>query len=314
MTSKKKVLLVGATGMLGSKIASALAQKEGIELRAMVRSRKVNDDKKQQQLHMLESLGANLVEGDLNDRASLERVCTGIDTVVSAVSGWEDVVVTGQINLLEAAKRVGVSHFIPSDYSYDYSKLHLGDNYLSDFRIRVAQAVKESGLNYTFIMNGVFPEVFLTPFFQVFDFKTGTAEYWGDGNTKFDVTTTDDTAKYTAEAVVDPRAVNTDFQVAGDVVTMKEVIAAYEEITSSKMTAHSKGSVDDLKVWIEETKAKDSNPFAVIPAQYQWGMLSGKVKLQNLVNFRYPHIKPKSVKEYLAESDHKGFELSFARS
>jgi uncharacterized protein YbjT (DUF2867 family) len=80
---------------LGSKIASALATKEGIELRALVRSRKVNDDKKQQQLHMLESLGANLVEGDLNDRESLERACTGVGTVVSAVSGWEDVVVTG---------------------------------------------------------------------------------------------------------------------------------------------------------------------------------------------------------------------------
>jgi uncharacterized protein YbjT (DUF2867 family) len=222
MTNKKTVLLAGATGMLGSKIALTLAKKEEIDLRTLVRNRLVSDQKKQQHLNNLENLGIKLIEGDLNDKSSLERACTGIDTVVSAVSGWEDVVVTGQLNLLEAAKNVGVSHFIPSDYSYDYFQIQLGDNYLSDFRIKVGQAVKESGLNYTFIMNGIFAEVLLSPFFHVFNLEAGTAEYWGDGNTKFDVTTIDDTAAYTAEAVVDPCAVNTSFQVAGDVLTIKE--------------------------------------------------------------------------------------------
>ena len=300
--------------MLGSKIASALAKKQDIELRVLVRSRKVNNDKKQQQLDILESLGAKLVEGDLNDRLSLEKACTGVDTIVSAVSGWDDVVVTGQLNLLQAAKKVGVSHFMPSDYSYDYFKIQLGDNYLSDFRIKVAQAVKESGLDYTFIMNGIFTEVFLSPFFHVFDFEAGTAEYWGDGDTKFDVTTIDDTAKYTAEAVVDPRAVNTSFQVAGDQVSMKEAIAAYEEVKGNKLNQVCKGSVDDLKVWIEKMKAEAVNPLTIIPAQYQWGMVSGKVKLKNLVSDRYPFIKPKSLKEYIAESNSQTFELVLTQS
>ncbi|MBO3459406.1 aromatic alcohol reductase [Aetokthonos hydrillicola Thurmond2011] len=314
MIFQKTVLLAGATGLLGSKIASALAKKENLQVRALVRNLKINDNKKKQQIDRLESLNIKLVEADLNDPTSLEKACVGVNTIVSALSGWEDVVVTGQINLLNAAKRVGVSHFIPSDYTYDYSNLQLGDNYLSDFRIKVAQAVRESGVNYTFIMNGIFAEVLLSPFFEVFDFKTNTAQYWGNGDTKFDVTTIDDTALYTAEAVVDPRAVNTNFQVAGDVVTMKEAIAAGEEVRRQKLTVRSKGSVDDLKVLIEDMKAKGANPFTVIPAQYQWGMVSGKVKLQNLVNNRYPHIKPKSLREYLAESEQESFELSFARS
>jgi nucleoside-diphosphate-sugar epimerase len=314
MIFQKTVLLAGATGLLGSKIAAVLAKKENIQLRALVRSQKVNDEKKQLQLRTLESLGFELVEGDINDRASLERVCTGVNTIVSALSGWEDVVVTGQINLLNAAKRTGVSHFIPSDYTYDYSKLQMGDNYLSDFRIRVAQVIRESGINYTFIMNGIFAEVLFSSFFQVFDFKSNTAEYWGNGDTKFDVTTIEDTAKYTAEAVVDPRAINTNFQVAGDEVTIKEAIATCEKIRGKKLTARSKGSVDDLKAWIEEMKANNTNPFILIPAQYQWGMVSGKVKLHNLVNDRYPHIKPKSIREYLTESEQESFELTFARS
>lgn len=309
MTSKKTVLLAGATGMLGSKIALALVQKEEVDLRVLVRSRKVNDHKKQQKLDLLASLGVELFEGDLNDIVSLERVCTGVDTVVSAVSGWEDVVVTGQLNLLEAAKKAGVSHFIPSDYSYDYFQIQLGDNYLSDFRIKVGQAVKESGLNYTFMMNGIFAEVFLSPFFHVFDFETGTAEYWGNRNTQFDVTTIDDTAKYTAEAVVDPRAINTSFQVAGDVVTMQEAIAAYEEVKGRKLKQVCKGSVDDLKIWIEQMKADAVHPLTIIPAQYQWAMMTGKTKLRNIISDRYPHIQPKSLKQFIAESNSPTFEL-----
>ncbi|MBH8574399.1 NmrA family NAD(P)-binding protein [Nostocaceae cyanobacterium CENA369] len=313
MTSKKTVLLAGATGMLGSKIALALASKESIDLRIMVRSRKVNNEKKQQQINILEGLGV-IVEGDLNDQESLEKACTGVDTVVSAVSGWEDVVVTGQLNLLAAAKKLGVSHFIPSDYTYNYFNIQLGDNYLSDFRIRVAQAVKESGLDYTFIMNGIFAEVFVSPFFNVFNFETGTAQYWGDGETQFDVTTIEDTAKYTAEAVVDPRAINTSFQVVGDVISMKEAVAAYEEVKGKKLTQTSKGSAEDLKAWIEQLKAENASPFSIIPAQYQWGMVTGKVKLENIVSDRYPHIKPKSLKDFFADSNTQTFELVLNQS
>lgn len=296
------VLLVGSTGHMGSRIASALVKKD-IELRAMVRSRKPEDDKKLQRLQWLESLGADLVEGDVNDSASLERACTGVNTVLSALSGFqsrEDVVVAGQLNLLNAAKKTGVSRFIPADYSSDYFQVQLGENYVWDQRLKVAQAVKESGLDYTFIMNGAFMESFFSPFFQIFNLEAGTVEYWGDGDTKFDLTTTDDVAKYTAEAVVDPLAINTAFQVAGDVMTMKEVIAAYEEVKGRKLTARSKGSLDDLKVWIEETKARIPVPWVVVPAQCQLGMALGKGKLHNLVNDRYPHIKPTSVKEYVA--------------
>lgn len=300
MTARKTVLLVGGTGNLGRKVAAALASKEGVELRILVRNRRGKDQQKQQQLQQLEALGAALVEGDLNDKTNLEQACAGVDTVVSTLNGWEDVVVTGQLNLLDAAKQAGVLHFMPSDFSVDYSKLQLGEHYLLDHRIKVAQAVKASGLNYTVVMNGAFMEIFFSPFFQVFDLERGTVEYWGDGDTKLDLTTVDDTAKYTAEAVIDPRAVNTTFQVAGDVITLKEAIAAYEEITGRSLILHRKGSLADLQAWIEQTKATNPDPWAVIPAMYQLPMEQGRVKLQHLVNERYPHIKPTSVRKYLA--------------
>lgn len=306
MTSKMTVLIVGSTGHMGSRIAWALAEKKDVKIRALVRNRQTEDVKKQQTIQRLEGLGAEIVEGDVFDIPSLERACTGVDTVLSAISGFQsrgDVIVTGQLNLLNAAKQAGVTRFIPADYSADYFQMQLGDNLVWDQRLTVGQAVKESGLNYTFIMNGGFTESFFAPFFQIFNFEAGTVEYWGDGDTKFDLTTTDDTAKYTAEAVVDPRTINTSFQVAGDVMTMKEAIAAYEEVKGKKLTVHCKGSLDDLKTWIENTKARVRVPWAVVPAQCQLGMALGKGKLHNIVNDRYPHIKPTSVREYLATTN-----------
>lgn len=303
MTSKTTVLIVGSNGHMGSRIATYLAHKEGVKLRAMVRDHKPEEAKKQQVIQKLESLGAEIVEGDVHDIPSLERACTEVDTVLSALSSFQsrgDVIVTGQLNLLNAAKKAGVSRFIPADYSSDYFQFQPGENLIWDQRLKVAQAVKESGLDYTFIMNGAFMESFFSPFFGIFDFEAGKAEYWGDGETKFDLTTTEDTAKYTAEAVVDPRAVNTAFQVAGDVLTIKEAIAAYEQAKGSKLAARSKGSLDDLRAWIEQTKARTGVPWAVVPAQCQLALELGKGKLHNIVNDRYPDIKPTSLKEYFA--------------
>lgn len=72
MTSKQTVLMVGATGTMGSKIAAVLAQKENIALRALVRSKTAQDDQKRQQLAQLEQLGVELVEGSLEDKSSLD--------------------------------------------------------------------------------------------------------------------------------------------------------------------------------------------------------------------------------------------------
>ncbi len=302
MANHQTVLLAGATGNMGSKIAAALAKKKEVKLRALVRNKTGRDEKQQQQLDQLQALGIELVQGDLHDDASLERACAGVDTVLSAVNanGNPEIELTGQLNLLNAAKKAGVSRFMPSDYSADYTKLQLGEHHNYDFRIKVAQAVKESGLNYTFIMCGAFMEVFFAPFFGAFDFEKGTVEFWGEGGTKIDLTTMNDTAKYVAEAVVDPKAINTIFQFAGDVVTMKEVVAIYEEIRGQRLTLQHQGSLEDLKARIEELKVSDSNPWAYIRLQYVWLLESGKGKLEHLINDRYPHIKPVTVREFFS--------------
>ncbi|MDF5732002.1 MAG: NmrA family NAD(P)-binding protein [Rhizonema sp. PD38] len=300
--TKPTVLLTGVTGMFGFKVAMAIASKGAMSVRALVRADNLTDSKKAQTLDSLKAQGIKFVEGDLLNPASLPNACEGIDAIVSAVSGDDNIVVTGQINLIEAAQTKGVKRMIHSDFSFDYRKLDWGDNYNSDMRKKVFHALEESSIAYTLILNGCFTEILFSPFLNVFDFKAGQFNYWGDGETLIDFTTTDDTAKYIAEAIADPEMENAALEVAGDVLSMKQLKATYSETTGKTLIENHLGSVTDLQAWIANAKTTASSPDEYLAQQYLFGMVSGKAKLDHIDNQRYPNITHTSVKEYILKA------------
>jgi uncharacterized protein YbjT (DUF2867 family) len=302
MASKPVVLVVGSTGMLGTKIISALLDKGATVVKAMVRPGSDSKQETHQKIEQIKAQGAIIVEGDLMKPETLMPICEGVDVVVSAV-GNNETTVPGQKNLIDAAKAQGVKRFIPSDYSVDYRKVDYGDNDNLDKRKEVLSYLQQSGLEYTLILNGAFMDNVGTPYMPQFNFDNGTFEYWGDGETPLDFTTTDDTAKYVAEAVSDPNLVNTALEVAGEVLTMKQLLAAYEEATGKKLQEKQLGSVEDLKAWIEQKKPSADSPVEYVPQQYEYTMVSGKGKLDNIQNSRYPNIKPLTVRQYLEQTN-----------
>jgi nucleoside-diphosphate-sugar epimerase len=302
MTTKPIALLVGVTGMLGYKIASAILEKDTMDVRALIRPEGTIDPKKQAKLDELKSKGVSFIEGDLLNPSSLRAACKGIEAIASAVSGDEEMMVTGQTNLIEAAASEGVRRMIPSDFSVDYRKLDWGDNYNLDMRKKVFSVLENSPLDYTLILNGCFTDILFGPFLNVFDFTAGTFNYWGDGNTAFDITTTDDTAKLIAEAIADPVMANEVLQVAGDVLTMKQVLETYQTVTGKTLREIRLGSVEELTAWLAKTKAIAASPYEYLPQQYLFTMVSGKGKLNDVANNRYPQIKLTSMSEYIQQA------------
>jgi nucleoside-diphosphate-sugar epimerase len=302
---KPTVLIAGITGTLGTKIATAILHKGEMQVKGLVRLGTLGNDLKQQKLADLTGLGVSFVEGSLSDFPSLAKACAGVDIVVSTVKGVRvddelETILSGQINLMEAAKSSGVKRFVPSDYSVDYFKLDWMDNYNLDCRRLFAEKLMGSGLSYTFILNGAFTDVQLSPWGRLFDFKAGIFTYWGDGETPCDLTTMDDTAKYTAEAIADPTMENRALKVAGDVLTIKQILTAYEETTGKKLIKQQSGSVEQLKVWIEQSRQKAQTHFEYLAEQYHYTLVSGKGKFDRLDNNRYPHIQPTTVREFIA--------------
>ncbi|WP_198014966.1 aromatic alcohol reductase [Mastigocladopsis repens] len=294
------VLVAGATGMLGSKIVSALLDKGNLDVRAMVRSINDTNPEKRKKIDAMKAKGATIVEGDVMKPETLLPLCAGVDVVVSAI-GNNEVTVPGQKNLIDAAKQQGVKRFIPSDYSADYRKLDYGDNDNLDKRKEVFEYLQHSGLEYTLVLNGAFMDIIT--YMPLFDLEHQTFQYWGDGETPLNFTTTDDTAKYVAEAVSDPGLANTALEVAGDTLTAKQLKATYEEATGSKLTEKSLGSIAEMQAWITAKKASASSLNEYVFHQYMYAMVSGKGKLDRIGNARYPHIKPMTVKQFLSKGD-----------
>jgi uncharacterized protein YbjT (DUF2867 family) len=298
MTTKPIVLVVGSTGMLGQKIVSALIKDGKSEVKAMVRPNSDENEDNRQKIAQMKAKGVTIVEGDIMKPDTLTTVCQGVDVIVSAV-GNNRFTVPGQKNLIDAAKQQGVKRFIPSDYSVDYRKLDYGDNDNLDMRKEVFSYLQQSGLEYTLVLNGAFIDNISTPYMPQFDFERSIFQYWGDGETPVDLTTTEDTAKYIAQAAIDRGLANTALEVAGEVLTMKQLKAAYEEATGNKLQEKQLGSVEDLKTWIDRKKPEANSPVEYIPQQYEYAMVSGKAKLDKIQNDRYPQIEPLTVKEYL---------------
>lgn len=273
MTEKTTVLVVGSTGMLGTKIVNALLDKGETEVKAMIRPGSYDKDDNRQDIDNMKAKGAIMVEGDLMKPDTLLPICEGVDVIVSAV-GNNQVTVPGQKNAIDAAKKQGVKRFIPSDFSVDYRKLDYGDNDNLDMRKEVLEYLQASGLEYTLILNGAFMDIIPTPFMPQFDLENGIFKYWGDGETLVDMTTTDDTAKYTAEAVSDSKLANTALEVAGEVLTMKQLKTSYEEATGKKLEVQHMGSVEELKSWIEDKKQTAESPLEYVPHQYEYSMVS----------------------------------------
>jgi uncharacterized protein YbjT (DUF2867 family) len=105
---KKCVLIFGATGNIGGAATRELL-KRGWQVRAVTR---MPDGEKVQ---TLAKLGAEVVQADMEDRASLKRVFDGMDRVLS-VQNWTTSGVEGEMRqgklVADVAHSVGVRHLV----------------------------------------------------------------------------------------------------------------------------------------------------------------------------------------------------------
>lgn len=108
MNSKNIILVVGATGAQGGSVARALLSRGKFAVRALTRK---PDSAAAQELR---SLGAEIVQGDLDDVSSLRAALEGVHGVYGVTNFWEHFAhedVQGR-NLVNAVSEAKVQHFI----------------------------------------------------------------------------------------------------------------------------------------------------------------------------------------------------------
>lgn len=156
MTSKRSILVTGATGQQGGAVARALLSR-GHRVKAL--TRKPDSDAARQ----LAAAGAEVVAGDLADAASIVQAANDVDTMFlmgnSYEAGLEEETRQG-ILAADAAKAAGIGHLIYSSVA-DADKQtgipHFESKYL------VEQHVRQLGIPHTISAPVAFMENAIAP-------------------------------------------------------------------------------------------------------------------------------------------------------
>ena len=150
------ILVTGATGQYGAKAIEHLLNKgvEAPHIAALVR-----EAAKGQQL---QDQGIGLRVGDYSDVDSLVPAFQGVDTLLLVSSNDRGAVenrTAHHLNVINAAKAAQVKHLV---YTSFITKPAYQDSAIADFlasHAETEQAIKDSGLPYTILQNGIYLEM-----------------------------------------------------------------------------------------------------------------------------------------------------------
>eukprot|EP01137_Pigoraptor_chileana_P020730 Opistho-2@83492 len=229
-----------------------------------------------------EALGAKVITcADMENIDQLAVSMTGSEIVISTIGGSGHVV--RQLSLIQACKIAGVRKFVPSEYGIDFDAIQGPLMPIFEGKKVVHDALKESGLDYTFYVAGFFMDTIFSEFFGL-NFGSGKATIPGDGNTLCIFTLREDIAEFVAETVDDPRSSRATLRLSGDELTLHEAARVFGKWGETSKISYI--SLDELLADIE----LDSNPYANVPSQLLYTLGSGNAligKPNNNEDFKF---------------------------
>src|SRR5687768_7990933 len=229
------ILVAGATGRLGTEIIRRLRAK-GETVRALTRTTSAPE-----KVATLEELGAEIVRGNLRDRASLDSAVKGAGTVISTVStigtakegdSFDDTDAAGTISLIEAAKSAGVKRFI----FVSFDATHFPETPLTGAKKRVEDHLRQGGIDYTILRPSPFMESWLGP--HLFgDPASGHVKIFGQGEGKVPYVSLYDVAEVAVRSMSAPSARNATIPFTGpEGISQRDAVRQFEEAFSRPLT------------------------------------------------------------------------------
>ena len=222
----KKILVIGSSGFVGRRVAQALLA-DGYVVRCLARTpAKVED---------LAALGCEVVQGDMNDLASLQRALESVDAAYIAIhtlspqgagtagQGFMDVEMQGVQNIVAACRTNGVNRLL---YVTFLGTAPDGPSAWIRGRWQTEQVLLQSGLDVTIIRPGQIVGVDG----QGFDMlaaqaRHSTAMIMGSGRQKFRTIALDDLVYYLVGVLDEPRANGQSYDVGSDdILTADQMI------------------------------------------------------------------------------------------
>ena len=245
MSDRDLTLVVGATGLLGTRIVKLLRDSDR-PVRALVRPGA--DAAKRA---ALEACGAEIVSGDLKSSESLVAACRGATTVISTASSTRsfregDSISTvdeaGQVALVDSAEGSGVARFVFVSFpprNLDYA--------LQRAKRAVEARLQTSGLAFTVLQSVSFSEVWLSPAVG-FDLLGGEVRVLGAGTRPVSWISIHDVARFAVAASENDRFARKIVPLGGlDPLSPLDVVEMFAEMGggSVKLTHISEAELEE---------------------------------------------------------------------
>ena len=224
--AQRLILVCGATGSQGGAVARSLLDR-GFRVRALTR------DTQKAEAQALAERGAELVQGDMDDRSSVDRALEGAHGVFSVQNFWEagyDREVRQGKTVADAAKAAGVGHFVYSSVGSAHRQTGIAH---FDSKWEVEEHVRGLGLPHT-VLRPVF-------FMQNWEMMRGpilggTLPQPLDPGKPFQQVAVEDVGAFAAMAFGHPDEwIGREVELAGDERTMPEIAEAFGRVVGREV-------------------------------------------------------------------------------
>lgn len=222
------ILIVGGTGTMGS-LLTRLLLAEDQPVRVMTR----NLNKAAE----LEKLGAEVVEGDLLDKASLARACTDAKAVVATAhsilgrgrEASKYVDLQGHKDLIDVAQAEGIQHFVYVSV-YDHGPAYRQVPFWH-IKSTVEGYLRDSGLPYTILRPTAFMEFHAETLIGLPVIEKGKVTLFGRGENPRNFVAAGDVAQIARFALKDHKALGQTIDIGGpENLTNMQVVRLYEKL------------------------------------------------------------------------------------
>ena len=232
MSEQRSVLVTGATGNQGGAVVDhLLASETAFDVRGLTR------DATSDAAADLDARGVTMVEGDLNDTATLVDALDGVDQVFAVTNFWTqgyDRQVQQGKNLADAAAEVGVDQFVFSGVGSHH--LNTGVPHF-DSAHEIERHAQNLGLPVTTLQPVFFYQNLEAFVESIVD--DGTLALPLAAGVPLQMIDVDDLGRVAATALAAPEEyAGESFELAGDELTLAEAAAVLTEVTGEEVEAY----------------------------------------------------------------------------
>lgn len=148
-----------------------------------------------------------LFECSADNVSVIRSALQGASVAIFCQLGDKDFMVSAQKTLIDACIAENVPRYIAGDWSFDFRKLNLGDHPNKDpmkhIQEYLEQKEAEGKIKAVHVLIGCFLEI---PWRQSWNAGSRTLTYWGTGEERWELTSYDNVAEFTAKIAVDVEA------------------------------------------------------------------------------------------------------------